>query len=148
MGLTVNVKRSKPEAIIPKYEHDGDAGVDLCSCVNHLLTAGERALIPTGLHLSIPSGHEAQVRPRSGLALKHGITVLNTPGTIDAGYRGEISIILMNHSKQDFTIEKGMRIAQMVFAKVEHATFAEAESLDETTRGAGGFGSTGTQRKN
>ena len=103
----------------------------------------ERALVPTGLYLQIPAGYEAQVRPRSGLAAKHGITVLNTPGTIDADYRGEIKVILVNLSNQPFTIEPGERIAQMVFARCEQATLEAVEALDETQRGAGGFGSTG-----
>lgn len=103
----------------------------------------ERKLIPTGLYIAIPAGYEGQVRPRSGLALKHGITVLNTPGTVDADYRGELRVILINLSNEDFTIKDGERIAQMVIAKHETVTLKEAEILEETERGAGGFGSTG-----
>jgi dUTP pyrophosphatase len=103
----------------------------------------ERALIPTGLYIELPKGHEAQIRPRSGLALKHGISVLNTPGTIDADYRGEIGIILVNLSNQDFTIENGERICQMIIAKHETIDWSEVEFLEETERGAGGFGHTG-----
>jgi dUTP pyrophosphatase len=105
----------------------------------------ERRLIPTGLHIALPQGYEAQVRPRSGLALKHGITVLNTPGTIDADYRGEIGVVLINLSNEPFTVNDGERIAQMVIAKHETATFVEVETLDETERGQGGYGHTGVK---
>ena len=132
---------------LPAYETANSAGMDLCAALeaSHPLTlkAGERALIPTGLSIALPSQYEAQIRPRSGLALKHGISLVNSPGTIDADYRGEIKIIIINHSHEDFIIERGMRIAQMVVAPVEQITWLECESLDETERGAGGFGSTG-----
>lgn len=130
---------------LPAYATPLSAGMDLRTALDAPveLKPLERALVPTGLYLQIPAGYEAQVRPRSGLAAKHGITVLNTPGTIDADYRGEIKVILVNLSNQPFTIEPGERIAQMVFARCEQATLEAVEALDETQRGAGGFGSTG-----
>ena len=130
---------------LPAYATPLSAGMDLRAALDAPveLKPLERALVPTGLYLQIPAGYEAQVRPRSGLAAKHGITVLNTPGTIDADYRGEIKVILINLSNQPFTIEPGERIAQMVFARCEQATLEAVEALDETQRGAGGFGSTG-----
>jgi dUTP pyrophosphatase len=130
---------------LPAYATPLSAGMDLRAALDAPveLKPLERALVPTGLYLQIPVGYEAQVRPRSGLAAKHGITVLNTPGTIDADYRGEIKVILVNLSNQPFTIEPGERIAQMVFARCEQATLEAVEALDETQRGAGGFGSTG-----
>lgn len=130
---------------LPAYATPLSAGMDLRAALDAPveLKPLERALVPTGLYLQIPAGYEAQVRPRSGLAAKHGITVLNTPGTIDADYRGEIKVILVNLSHQPFTIEPGERIAQMVFARCEQATLEAVEALDETQRGAGGFGSTG-----
>ena len=130
---------------LPAYATPLSAGMDLRAALDAPveLKPLERALVPTGIYLQIPAGYEAQVRPRSGLAAKHGITVLNTPGTIDADYRGEIKVILVNLSNQPFTIEPGERIAQMVFARCEQATLEAVEALDETQRGAGGFGSTG-----
>lgn len=130
---------------LPAYATPLSAGMDLRAALDAPveLKPLERALVPTGLYLQFPAGYEAQVRPRSGLAAKHGITVLNTPGTIDADYRGEIKVILVNLSNQPFTIEPGERIAQMVFARCEQATLEAVEALDETQRGAGGFGSTG-----
>src|SRR5690606_38455934 len=110
-----------------------------------VLKQGEWQLVPTGLAIALPEGFEAQIRPRSGLAAKHGVTVLNSPGTIDADYRGEIKVILINHGKEEFVITRGMRIAQMVIAKHARAVWNELENLDETARGAGGFGSTGTE---
>lgn len=129
----------------PAYATEQSAGVDLKANIQEpvQLVSLERKLIPTGLFIALPKGYEAQVRPRSGLALKHGITVLNTPGTIDADYRGEICVILVNLSKEPFLINPGERIAQMVIAKHETAEWEVVESLDETARGAGGFGSTG-----
>jgi len=112
-----------------------------------VLHPGERALVPTGLALEIPAGYEAQVRPRSGLALRHGISLVNSPGTIDADYRGEVGIILINHGKEPFTVEPGERIAQLVFARFERAVFQEVQELGETERGSGGFGHTGTKPK-
>lgn len=131
---------------LPTYATDQSAGMDLTAALDEAIELGpwERMLIPTGLSIALPAGYEAQVRPRSGLALKHGVTVLNTPGTIDADYRGEIGVILANMSKEPFTVERGMRIAQMVIAKHATIEWEVAEELDETSRGAGGFGSTGT----
>jgi len=131
---------------LPTYATEQSAGMDLTAAIEEAveLGAGERMLIPTGLSIALPAGYEAQVRPRSGLAIKHGVTVLNSPGTIDADYRGEISVIIANMGKEDFTIERGMRIAQMVIAKHETVEWEVVEELTETERGAGGFGSTGT----
>jgi dUTP pyrophosphatase len=128
---------------LPSYATAGSAGLDLRSAAAVTLKPGERALVPTGLAIALPAGFEAQVRPRSGLAVKHGITVLNAPGTIDADYRGEIQVPLINHGQDDFTIARGDRIAQMVIARVEQVEMTEVAALDETARGAGGFGSTG-----
>lgn len=130
---------------LPKYETHGAAGLDLKANIEEAIELRplQRALVKTGLFIEIPEGYEAQVRPRSGLAFKHGITVLNSPGTIDADYRGEIGVILVNLSDQSFVIQNGERIAQLVFAKVEQAEWTESEDLSETHRGAGGFGSTG-----
>ena len=132
---------------LPKYETSQSAGMDLLAAVDGdvVLKSGERTLIPTGLAFALPAGYEAQVRPRSGLALKSGITMLNSPGTIDADYRGEVGCIVINHSAEDFTITRGMRIAQVVFARYEQITWQAVDSLDETERGSGGFGSTGRQ---
>ncbi|MDX1348597.1 MAG: dUTP diphosphatase [Putridiphycobacter sp.] len=130
---------------IPVYETINSAGVDLRAHTSETITLKplERALVKTGLFIEIPEGYEAQVRPRSGLAYKNGITVLNSPGTIDADYRGEIGVILVNLSNEAFKIENGERIAQLVFAKYEQANFTEVDTLSETERGKGGFGSTG-----
>jgi dUTP pyrophosphatase len=132
---------------LPKYETGASAGMDLRAVLQENLTLQplERALIKTGLFLEIPVGYEAQVRPRSGLALKKGLTVLNSPGTIDADYRGEVGVILVNLSNEAVTIEPGERLAQLVFAQFTQANWEEAESLSETHRGVGGFGSTGTK---
>lgn len=133
------------ELTLPKYETLGSAGLDLLACINDDLVVkpGEIKLINTGIAIALEQGYEAQVRPRSGLALKNGITVLNSPGTIDSDYRGEICVILINHSKIDFVIKRGMRIAQMVISKYEQAQLELVEDLDQTSRGKGGFGSTG-----
>lgn len=130
---------------LPNYGSEGASGADVKAHLSEPLTIkpGESALIPTGLHLAIPQGYEVQVRPRSGLALKDGITVLNTPGTIDADYRGEVGIILINHGKKVFTVEPGMRIAQLVVAPVIQAKFVPVAELTQTERGGGGFGHTG-----
>ena len=129
----------------PSYATEQSAGVDLRACVDEPISLGslQRALVPTGLFIALPKGYEAQVRPRSGLAAKHGVTVLNTPGTIDADYRGEIKVILVNLSETHFEILPGERIAQMVIARHESVEWEEVETLDSTARGAGGFGSTG-----
>ena len=133
---------------LPKYATDLSAGVDLEAAIDESITLkpGERTLVPTGLAIALPAGYEAQIRPRSGLAYKHGITVINAPGTIDADYRGEVKAIIGNLGAQDFVIERGMRICQMVIAKHEHVGWDIVESLDETERGAGGFGSTGVAK--
>lgn len=132
---------------LPAYETAGAAGMDLRAAVPadapFALAPGDRAAVPTGLAIALPDGFEAQIRPRSGLALKSGVAPLNTPGTVDADYRGEIKVILMNHGREVFVIGRGDRIAQMVIAPVVQARWAEVESLDDTARGAGGFGSTG-----
>ncbi len=130
---------------LPEYATVQSAAVDLLAAVTKdvVLTPGARTLIPTGLAIALPDGYEAQVRPRSGLALKNGITLLNTPGTIDADYRGEIGIILTNLGQEDFTVERGMRIAQMLIAPVTRLTWNAVSSLDKSERGSGGFGSTG-----
>ena len=141
--MTVAFKRLADEAVLPAYAHPGDAGMDLCSVHSLVIPPGGRALVPTGLAMALPSGYEAQVRPRSGLALKRGVTVLNTPGTIDEGYRGEVGVVLANFGDTDFVVEKGDRIAQMVIAPVTRAEIVEVSQVDETDRGTGGFGSTG-----
>lgn len=136
---------------LPAYETAEAAGMDLRAALSEgetvVLQPGRQALIPTGLSMALPMGFEAQVRPRSGLAAKNGITVLNTPGTIDSDYRGEVKIILINLGQEDFTISRDMRIAQMIVAPVVQAQLVEVEALDETARGVGGFGSTGTDAK-
>lgn len=133
------------ELTLPKYETDGAAGLDLMAAIDEAIVMkhGEIKLVKCGISIALEKGYEAQVRPRSGLALKNGITVLNTPGTIDSDYRGEVCVILINHSPVDFTITRGMRIAQMVIARHEQAQIVEVKDLNETARGAGGFGSTG-----
>ena len=145
--MTIKViNKSKHD--LPKYQTELSAGMDLYANIDEPITLNplERTLVKTGLFISLPKGYEAQVRPRSGLAFKNGITVLNTPGTIDADYRGEIGVILVNLSSQDFTINDGDRIAQMVIAKHETAIWEEVENLDETERGEGGFGSSGVSK--
>ncbi len=134
---------------LPRYETSGAAGMDLIAALAQgevlTLEPGARAMVPTGLAIALPEGFEAQVRPRSGLAAKNGVTVLNSPGTIDCDYRGEVKVILINLGQEAFAIERGTRIAQMVVAPVTQAGFTEVTALDETARGAGGFGSTGTK---
>ena len=134
---------------LPAYATEHAAGMDLAAAVTDpvVLEPGARALIPTGIALALPPGYEAQIRPRSGLALRHGIGVLNSPGTIDADYRGEVGVILINHGDQPFTVERGMRIAQMVVAPYTRVAWNLTESLDQSTRGEGGFGSTGTETR-
>ena len=141
--IKVKIKKIKDNAIMPKYAHEGDAGVDLYSSEDYLLNPGKRILVSTGIKIAIPPGYEAQVRPKSGLALNHGISIVNTPGTIDCEYRGEVGVIAINLGKEDFKIEKGKKIAQMIFNKVEEAEFEEVDELEDTKRGEGGFGSTG-----
>ena len=141
--MQLRLRKLHPDAIIPKYQHDGDAGMDLHAIEAAAIAPHTTALIKTGLAAEIPNGTELQVRPRSGLALKHSLTVLNTPGTIDSNYRGEIGVILINHGTEIFHVEPGMRIAQMVMANVIRANIIETTELSETTRSTGGFGSTG-----
>ncbi len=144
MSLIIKIinKSNNP---LPEYSTNLSAGLDLRAFLNDeiILKPLQRVLIPTGLYIELPVGYEAQIRPRSGLAYKHGITVLNTPGTIDADYRGEIKIILVNLSNDDFTIKSGERICQMVIAKHENAVFLKVDSIEDTERGTGGFGHTG-----
>lgn len=130
---------------LPAYETAGAAGLDLRAAIGDPVTLvpGERVLVPTGLSMQLPGGFEGQVRPRSGLALRHGVTVLNAPGTVDSDYRGEVSVVLINHGSERFTITRGDRIAQLVIAPVSRALLSEVETLGETARGAGGYGSTG-----
>ena len=141
------IKRLSKEVSLPKYETSGSSGMDLAADINAIINIdpGKTAIIPTGLALSIPKGFEIQIRPRSGLAAKYKISVLNTPGTIDADYRGEIKVILINLGKDSFKVEKGLRIAQMVVCPVVQAQLKEVNDLNETERGKGGFGSTGTK---
>jgi len=141
--MKLKIKKLNKEAIIPAYQTELAAGFDLHSIEEYVLKKGERKLIKTGLAFEIEDGYEVQIRPRSGLAFKHGITVLNSPGTIDADYRGEIMVLLINLGDEDFEIKKGERIAQAVVAPVVQAKFEEVEELSSTKRGAGGFGSTG-----
>ncbi|WP_122039349.1 dUTP diphosphatase [Asaia bogorensis] len=133
---------------LPHYASSGAAGMDLLAAIDSdmIIRAGERALVPTGLKIGLPAGYELQIRPRSGLARKHGITLPNTPGTIDEDYRGEIGVIILNTGREDFVVTRGMRIAQAVLAPVIRLTWVEVSELDETARGTGGFGSTGILR--
>jgi dUTP pyrophosphatase len=143
--VTVHVKRLNNGAGLPMpaYASDGAAGMDICAAESLTLKVGKRHAVATGFAFAIPHGFEVQVRPRSGLALKHGITCLNTPGTIDSDYRGEVKVILANLGDEEFAIQRGDRIAQLVVAPVTHAAMIEVDALDDTVRGAGGFGSTG-----
>lgn len=143
MEYTLKIKRIHEEAQIPYQANPGDAGLDLHTIENITIEAGEAVLVSTGIQIELPEGTEAQIRPRSGLALKHSITVLNSPGTIDEGYRGEVKVILINHGKESFQVEKGMRIAQMVIAPVLRVNLEQVESLSDTGRGKAGFGSSG-----
>ncbi len=142
--VPIKFKRLVPAAQLPRYEHPGDAGADLTAAEASTIPPQQWLAVPTGLAAEIPIGFELQVRPRSGLAFKKGITVLNAPGTIDAGYRGEIKVILINHGSSPFEIQPGDKIAQIVVASVVVGQFTEATELDESARGSGGFGSTGT----
>lgn len=143
--LEVRVKRLRPQAELPRYQTPGAAGMDLHAAIEADVTIqpGARALVGTGLAFAIPKGWEGQVRPRSGLAAKHGVTVINAPGTIDSDFRGEVGVVLVNHGKEPFVVKNGERIAQMVFAEYGQATLLDVPDLDETSRGAGGYGSTG-----
>ena len=141
--MVLKFKRIHPDAVLPAYAHPSDAGMDVRSVEDIVIPAGKRALVHTGLVMLLPPMYEAQVRPRSGLALKSGVTVLNTPGTIDSGYRGEVGVILANFGDADFQVKKGDKIAQIVIAPVTQPEVVETDVIDETDRGAGGFGSTG-----
>ena len=145
--IKILIKRLSKEVSLPKYETSGSSGMDLSANINTNINIdpGKTAIIPTGLAISIPKGFEVQIRPRSGLAAKQKISVLNTPGTIDADYRGEIKVILINLGQDSFKVEKGFRIAQMVVCPVVQAQLKEVNDLSETERGEGGFGSTGTK---
>ena len=143
---TIKFKKLNEEVILPNYAHPEDAGMDIFSAEEKTIEAGKWALVKTGFSMELPSGYEAQVRSKSGLSLKSGIIVLNSPGTIDENYRGEVGVILMNVSQVDYKIEKNQKIAQMVINKVEHLKVEEVEDLSSTARGAGGFGSTGLNK--
>ena len=143
-GVEVLITRLDPDLPLPRYAKGGDAGADIVSRIDFTISPGERALIPTGIAIALPDGYVALVHPRSGLAIKHGITMVNSPGTVDAGYRGELQIILINHDKSEsVSFKRGDRIAQLVIQKVERADFIEVEELPGSGRGSGGFGSTG-----
>jgi dUTP pyrophosphatase len=142
-SIPLKVRRLTANAILPAYAHAGDAGMDLCAAADLELPPGEARLVPTGLAIELPPETEAQVRPRSGLALSHTVTVLNTPGTIDEGYRGEVGVILINHGRTPFHVSAGMRIAQLVIQRRWRVDVVETTSLSDTSRGSGGFGSTG-----
>jgi len=146
MNCIVKIKKLVEDARVPDYAHLGDSGADLFSTVDETLAPLERKGIPTGLAAEVPMGFELQVRPKSGLALNSGLTVLNTPGTIDFGYRGEIKVILINLTQEPYKISKGQKIAQLVVAPVAYARFQEEQQLSDTSRGAGGFGSTGLNK--
>lgn len=143
--MKLDIVKLRPDAILPEYQTAGAAGADIHACIDAPITLQplERRMIPTGLSMAIPIGYEVQIRARSGMSIKHGITMVNGIGTIDADYRGEVGVLAINLSDQAFTIEPGMRIAQMVVAKYETIGWNEVESLDETERGAGGYGSSG-----
>jgi dUTP pyrophosphatase len=145
MAPRVQFKKIRPDAVVPRYMTSGAAGLDLCAALDEdiVLAPGKRAVVATGLAIALPAGHEAQLRPRSGLARSHGITLVNSPGTVDEDFRGPIQVLVINHGDEVVTITHGMRIAQMVIAPVVQAELVEVEVLDETARGSGGFGSTG-----
>jgi len=143
-SVEVLITRLDPELPLPRYAKGGDAGADIVSRVDITLAPGERALVPTGIAIALPDGYVALVHPRSGLAIKHGVTMVNAPGTVDAGYRGELQVILINHDKSEsVSFKRGDRIAQLVIQKVERAEFVEVRELPGSGRGSGGFGSTG-----
>jgi dUTP pyrophosphatase len=143
-SVEVLITRLDPDLPLPRYAKGGDAGADIVSRIDITLAPGERALVPTGIAIALPDGYVALVHPRSGLAIKHGVTMVNAPGTVDAGYRGELQIILINHDKSEsVSFKRGDRIAQLVIQKVERAEFVEVRNLPGSGRGAGGFGSTG-----
>lgn len=143
-SVDIALKMLDPELPVPSYAHEGDAGADLCAREDVTLAPGQRALVPTGVALGLPLGFVGLIHPRSGLATKHGLTVVNAPGTVDAGYRGELKVTLLNtDASTPIMLKRGDRIAQLVIQKVERARFLQVQELDDTARGAGGFGSTG-----
>ena len=145
-GLPVAVLRLDPDLPLPSYAHPGDAGADLVTAIDITLAPGERGVVPTGIAIALPEGYVALVHPRSGLAARHGLSLVNTPGTIDAGYRGEIKILLINHDPEEpVTLRRGDRVAQVVFQRFERAIFTEVDALPESVRGVGGYGSTGVE---
>ena len=147
MTLRIKVKRLDPDLPLPRCAHETDAGCDLYSRIDVVLRPGERTLVPTGIEIAIPEGYAGFIQPRSGLALKHGISMVNSPGLIDSGYRGEVSVILINQdAKKVFRVRRGDKICQLVIQKVEKPQFQVVDSLDETERGKGGFGSSGQER--
>lgn len=145
MSLGIKIQKLNPRAVLPQYQTAQSAGMDLAACIDQPLTIAphERVVVPTGIAIALPPGHEAQIRGRSGMAAKFGVMPANGVGTIDADYRGEIGVILLNSSDEEFVVEPGMRVAQMVITKYEVAQWQETEQLDETERGKGGYGSTG-----
>jgi dUTP pyrophosphatase len=145
--MQIRIKKLNDDAVMPQYARPWDAGADLCSTEDFTLPANSRGLVPTGIAIEIPNGFVGLVHPRSGLATK-GVTVMNAPGTIDAGYRGEVKVILVNHTDQDYNIAKGDKIAQLVIQEVREAHFIWADELSNSERGNGGFGSTGKNKKN
>ena len=147
--IDIQIKLLDEELPMPRYQHDGDAGLDLSSRIDLVLAPGGRATVPTGIAVAIPSGYAGLVLIRSGLAARHGIQCVNSPGLIDSGYRGEIAVIMLNTDKRDsFVVSRGDRIAQLLIQRVEEVALVKADELDETARGAGGFGSTGISRDN
>ena len=145
-GLPVAVVCLDRDLPLPSYAHPGDAGADLLTTVDAVLEPGERGLVPTGISIALPEGYVALVHPRSGLAARHGLSIVNTPGTVDAGYRGEIKVMLINHDPAEpIRLRRGDRVAQLVFQRVERAVFTEVEALPESVRGSGGYGSTGLE---
>ena len=143
--IKVQITKIKDNAKIPSYAHKGDAGMDLYSTEDYTIKPGERVLVSTGIKIALPNGFEAQVRAKSGLALKYGLTVLNAPGTIDSEYRGEVGVIAINLGQEDYNIKAGEKVAQLVIKNVYEAELEELDNLDDTTRGDGGFGSTGLE---
>lgn len=141
--MKIKIKKINPEAKLPSYAHDGDAGMDIYSCEDVLIIAGKTKIISTGLSFEIPYGFEMQIRPKSGLSLNFGLTILNSPGTLDAGYRGELKILVFNTSDKDYEVKKGQKIAQGIVSKIELVDIEEASELSDTSRGKNGFGSTG-----
>jgi dUTP pyrophosphatase len=145
--MILKIKKLSDGAHLPAYAHPGDSGLDLFAAEHVVIAPSESMLVKTGISIELPKGTEAQVRPRSGLALKHKVTVLNSPGTIDEGYRGEVGVIMINHGRTEFVIEPGSKIAQMVIQPVLNVQVVESEALSDTSRGTGGFGSTGNRKQ-